>query len=143
MRAARVSRKRRVIVIVILGMALLLAGCGGASDSDQVRAKVRQFAVAAAAHNYRTICQDVLAPSLLADLKNGGIACVQAMRISFAHVTSPRLVIGNVAVSGSSATVLTISQATGEKTLLTSLHLVRTGSGWRISALGAPVLPGH
>ena len=140
MRASSVTLRRNGIAAI--AAALVLAGCGQ-SDSDQVRAKVRQFARAAAAHDYVTICRDVLAPSLLADLKNGGIACVQAMRISFSHVTSPRLVIGNVEVAGSSATVLTISQAKGEKTLLTSLKLVKTGGGWRISALGAPVLPGH
>jgi hypothetical protein len=137
MRAARVKLSSGLVV------ALLLAGCGGQSDSDQVKAKVQQFGRAAAGHDYLTLCRQVLAPSLLTDLKAGGIACVQAMRISFSHVTNPRLVIGNVAVAGSKATVLTISQAKGEKTLLTSLKLVKTPGGWRISALGAPVLPGH
>jgi hypothetical protein len=42
-------------------------------------------------------------------------------------------------VRGGNASVLTLSQATGQKTVLTSLRLVQTKNGWRISSLGAPV----
>jgi hypothetical protein len=118
--------------------ALGLAACG-ASAGDQVKAKVQQFARATESHNYLTICHDVLAPSLLADLVRGGIGCEQALQISLGTVKSPRLTIGPVKVNGNAASVLTISQAKGEKTLLTSLGLVNTARGWRISSLGAPV----
>jgi ketosteroid isomerase-like protein len=118
--------------------ALVVAGCG-TDERSQVIAKVKQFASAAAAHDYATICDDVLAPALLADMTRGGIRCTEAMQIAFSHVHSPRLTVGNVSVTGSTATALTVSQAAGQKTALTTLQLVRTSSGWRIASLGAPV----
>jgi hypothetical protein len=123
---------------VALVAATALAGCG-ASQATQVRDKVKQFARAVAARDYATICRDTLAPNLLADLAKGGIGCRQAMAIALGRVNSPHLVIGPVRVGGGTASVLTISQARGQKTVLTSLRLVRTSSGWRISALGSPV----
>jgi len=124
--------------VAAVTVAAALAGCG-TNTVQQVRAKVQQFAAATAAHDYRTICQDVLAPALLADMVRGGIGCEQAMRIALAGVHSPNLAIGNVTVSGDRASVLTISQARGQKSVLTSLRLVNTSSGWRISGLGSPV----
>jgi hypothetical protein len=121
-----------------LAIAAGLAGCGG-NESDLVKAKVREFARATAAHAYERICHDVLAPALLSDMAKGGIGCTQALSIGLRDVSSPRLAIGSVTISGNDATVLTISQARGQKTVLTSLKLVRTGGGWRISALGSPL----
>ena len=132
-------RARSIVILAAVLVALALQGCGGASDTDLVRAKVREFAHAAATRDYHRICADILAPALLTDLKGGGIGCVEAMTIAFAHVESPRLAVGNIAVNGSRATALTISQASGQKTVLSTLRLIRTGAGWRISALGSPV----
>jgi type IV pilus biogenesis protein CpaD/CtpE len=124
--------------LLVAALAAAIGGCG-ANDADAVRAKVRQFARAVGTHDYATICNQVLAPVLLADLAKGGIGCQQAMKIALAQVNQPHLVLGPVTVSGSTATALTISQAQGQKTLLTSLHLVQTQNGWRISSLGAPL----
>jgi hypothetical protein len=118
-------------------VALLLAGCGSNPQSE-VRAKVREFARAAAGHDYATICRDVLAPSLLADIARGGITCEQALQTALRRVQNPHLVIGPTRVSGRRASVLTISQASGQGTALSSLRLVDTSRGWRISALGSP-----
>ena len=139
--AVRRSRVRVSFLAVLAAVlvALAAAGCGGGSDTSQVKAKVREFAAAAASHDYLRICNDILAPRLLADLKAGGITCIRAMSIAFTHVHDPRLIVGNVAINGNTATALTISQATGQKTILTSLRLIRTGNGWRILSLGAPV----
>lgn len=124
--------------LIAAALAAVIGGCG-TSDSDLVRAKVRQFAHAVAVHDYTTICHQVLAPVLLADLAKGGIGCRQAMRIALGHVNEPHLVLGPVRVTGRTATALTISQAQGQKTLLTSLRLVQTQNGWRISSLGGPL----
>lgn len=121
-----------------LALGLSLSGCGE-DQRPLVRAKVREFATATRGHDYVSICHDVLAPSLLADLTRVGLSCEQAMAIALGHVSSPRLVIGSIVVRGDRATVLTLSQAAGEKTVLTSLQLVDTRRGWRISSLGSPV----
>lgn len=51
-----------VVVTLVLG----LAGCGSVSAVDQVRAKVRQFATATAQRDAQLLCDQVLAPALVA-----------------------------------------------------------------------------
>ena len=119
-------------------VALTIAGCGS-NESAIVKAKVTQFARAAADHNYATICNGVLAPQLLADIADGGIACEHALRIALGSVRDERLTVGAVTISGRHASVLTVAQALGEKSLLTKVDLIDTTNGWRISSLGNPV----
>jgi hypothetical protein len=118
-------------------LAVALAGCG--SGGDPVTSKVEQFVSAVRHHDYVTICDRVLAPSLLADLAQGGVGCEQAMQIALARVSRPRLVIGRIAVSGNTASALALATASGEAAVLTSIELVKTQNGWRVSALRAPV----
>jgi hypothetical protein len=118
--------------------ACALAGCG-TSERDQVQAKVQQFVTAASGRDYKTICEQVLAPSLLARLAAGGISCEQAMQIAFGSVQSPTLSIGRVTVSGQTASVITLTAARGQVASLDAIELVKTAQGWRVSALGSPV----
>jgi hypothetical protein len=117
--------------------AAALAGCG-ASAHDQVQSKVSQFLTAISAHDYRTLCTQVLSPSLLARLKNGGISCEQAMRISLSGVHDPILSVGRITVNGSTAQAITLSGARGQRGAFESINLIDTGHGWRISSLAAP-----
>ena|SRR5437763_79708 len=133
MRVARVS--------VLVAATCLIGGCG-TSERQQVQSKVEQFAKAAASKDYKTICQQVLAPVLLDRLAAGGIRCEQAMRIALASVKAPSLSIGRITVKGSQASVITLTAAAGQQASLDAIELVKTGAGWRISSLGAPVLPG-
>ena len=121
-------------------VALAAAGCG-TSEQDQVKSKVEEFATAVAGKDYKTLCTDVLAPALLADLRLGGISCEQAMGIALAHVKTPSLAIGSVTVSGDSASVLTLSGAKGQEAALSAIKLVKTSNGWRVSSLGSPIPP--
>jgi hypothetical protein len=132
MRAPRVL----VVAAAAVAVAAAVAGCG--DQSGAVRAKVREFAAAAREHDYATLCRDVLAPALVADMARVGLGCRQGLALALGDVTSPRLVIGNVIVRDGTATVLTLSQAAGQKTVLTSLRLVQTRNGWRIRSLGSP-----
>jgi hypothetical protein len=127
----------RICACACVCAAVVLSGCG-ASAQGQVQSKVNQFLGAIAAHNYRTLCSEVLAPSLLARLKGGGITCEQAMRISLEDVHDPILSIGRITVNGSRAQAITLSGAEGQKGAFESIQLVDTGSGWRISSLAAP-----
>jgi hypothetical protein len=117
-----------------------LAGCG-TSVHDQVQAKVQQFVTATAAKDAKTICDQVLAPTLLERLAAGGITCQQAMQIFFSSVQSPTLSIGRIDISGQKASAITLTSAHGQQGSLDAIELVNTSHGWRISSLGSPVVP--
>ncbi len=121
--------------LAALLISLALAGCG-ASETSQVRTKVRQFATAAHRHDYRTICAQVLAPALLADIASGGISCSRALALALGSVRGARLVIGTITVTGSRASVVTLTQAKGERATLATLELTKASMGWRITSLG-------
>ncbi len=131
--------RRRLSVLSLpltaLAISLVLAGCG-ASQTSQVRTKVMQFATAAHRHDYRTICAQVLAPALLADIASGGLSCPKALSLALGSVRGARLVIGTITVTGSRASVVTLTQATGERATLATLVLTRNSAGWRIASLG-------
>jgi len=124
--------------VALAAAALALAGCS--SRSDQVRAKVTQFVHAVAGHDYRTLCRQVLAPSLLAHLEIYGLSCRQAMSIALRGVQDARVAIGPVRVHGSHASVDTITTARGQEASLDAIELVDTRAGWRVDGLGTPVL---
>jgi hypothetical protein len=132
------SDRTRIAGAVSVACCVWLAGCGS-SPGDPVRSKVEQFVSAVRARDYATICRRVLAPSLLADLAQGGVGCEQALQTALSEVRRPRLVIGKVTVSGDTASALTLSSASGQASVLTSIRLVHTPAGWRVSALRSPV----
>jgi ketosteroid isomerase-like protein len=124
--------------------ACALAGCGQ-STSQQVQAKVQQFATAVKAHDASTLCDQVLAPALLARFTDIGLPCTKAMKTFFSSVHDPSLAVGRVAVQdgGREAEAITLSTAKGQVGALTAIELVKTSGGWRVSQLGSPLLPGQ
>jgi hypothetical protein len=132
---------RSGIAVVLAVAACALGGCG-MSTSDQVKAKVQQFATSVATRDARTMCGQVLAPVLLEHFATVGIPCVKAMQIFFGSVHDPTLAIGKVVVTGGTAEALTLSGAKGQLGALSAVELVNTSSGWRVSGLGSPLLPG-
>lgn len=119
-------------------VALALTGCG-ASASDQVRAEVAQLAQATANRAYRTICSQILAPSLVAHLTSNGVPCVDAMRLGLSGVRDPVVSVGRVVIRGSRAWAITLTGARGQKAELVAIGLSRTSNGWRITSLGSPL----
>jgi hypothetical protein len=120
----------------VLAVGLLVSACG-TSETAQVRTKVQQFATAANHHDYTTICTRVLGARLLADIAAGGVTCQKALALGLGSVKGARLTVGTITItSASRASVLTVSQATGEKTVLSTLELTKEASGWRIEGLG-------
>jgi hypothetical protein len=120
----------------IMTVALAMAGCG-TSARDQVKSKVEQFATAAAHRDYKTLCSQVLAPSLVAHLKGAGLGCEEAMGIALAQVQNPALSIGKITVRGSKASVIALTLATGQTASVSAIDLIKTSRGWRIASLGA------
>lgn len=135
---ATLRQMRLAASITLLVCAWGLAGCG-TSQSDQVRAKIDQFATAIAGKDYPTICNQVLAPSLLERLSAVGVTCPEAMRIALGGVQDPSVSIGRVRVSGQRASVITLSAAKGQQASLEVIDLIKTAQGWRLESLGSPL----
>ena len=129
-------------IIVGVGIAIAaLAGCGGTSTRDQVRAKVEQFGAAVAKKDYKTLCTQVLAPALVRRLTTAGLNCEQAMQVALSQVQNPTLSIAKVTIHGRTASAVTLTGAKGQTASLSAIELVQTNDGWRVASLGSPVAP--
>jgi hypothetical protein len=123
--------------LMLAAAGVTLAACG-TSPRDAVRAKVQQFAQTASHHDYKTMCTQVLAPSLAARAGSAGLSCEQAMAIALGSVRNPTISVGQVTVKGDAASAIVLSVAANQQASLDTLDLVRTHSGWRITALKGP-----
>lgn len=132
---------RRSLLVCAVALALIALGGCGASDQDQVRAKMSQFVSAAASKDYKVLCGQVLAPSLLTRLAAANVPCEQAMQIALSRVHSPVLSIARITVTGDTATAITLSGARGQEGSVDSIGLVKTPNGWRVASLRSPVTP--
>jgi hypothetical protein len=121
----------------LLGAAYALSGCG-ASASDQVQAKLEQFAHAVAARDTATLCSQVLAPDLVGHLNAAGLSCEQAMKTFVQSVSDPSLSVSKVHVKNDSASAVVLAQAKGQPSSLESVQLTNTKKGWRLSSLASP-----
>jgi hypothetical protein len=123
--------------LALLGVAYALTGCG-ASASDQVQAKLEQFAHAVAIRDTGTLCDQVLAPDLVGHLNAAGLSCQQAMKMFVQSVSDPSLSVSKVHVKGTSASAVVLARAKGQPSSLESVQLTNTKSGWRLSSLASP-----
>jgi hypothetical protein len=124
---------RASVAVVAAALAFGLAGCGS-SDSDQVHAKVDEFVHAVSAHDAKAVCNDVLAPSLVARFTQEGLTCERGIQIFLRSVHNPTLSVGRIAVNRDSASALVLTGAHCQKLTLAQLFLVKTSGGWRISS---------
>jgi hypothetical protein len=121
-------------------MAATLAGCGGASgpsDEQLVARAVSSFGRATAAKDYRTLCERILAPSLIEQVVQIGLPCEQALQKALGDVQDPRLTIGRITVTGDRATAEIRTSASGQAPSRDTLELQRVRGAWRIASLGA------
>jgi hypothetical protein len=117
-----------------------LVACGGTkSPAEQVRDVVTRFGQASAKKDYQTICDDLIAKSLSANVEQFGLPCELAFKKGLESVRQPKLVIRRVQVKGSQASVLVHSTATGQAPSDDVLRLRKEAAGWRITALAQPV----
>jgi hypothetical protein len=117
---------------------LVLAGCGdqGPTPEQQVRSTVTEFGRATAAKDYQTLCDRLLAPSLVEEVESVGLPCEVALRQGLGDVREPRLTIGRVEVRDDRASAEIRTSAAGEEPSKDTLELVNLDGTWKISSLG-------
>ena len=59
-----------------------------------MRATLTAFSQATAAKDYQALCDRILAPTLIADLKKIGLPCEIALQRASARCEQPRLIVG-------------------------------------------------
>ena len=128
----------------LAALALAIAGCGESepTDEEQVRTTLTAFSRATAAKDYQALCDKLLAPSLIADLKKIGLPCEIALQQGLGDVRQPRLIVGQVTVKGKTAVAEVRTTAEGEAPSKDTVELERTDTGWRIASLSTPSEPG-
>ncbi len=128
----------------IAALALALAGCGekDPTDEEQVRTTLTAFSRATAAKDYQALCDRLLAPSLISDLKKIGLPCEIALQQGLGDVRQPRLIVGRVTVRGKTAVAEVRTTAEGEAPSKDTVELEDTEDGWRITSLATPSEPG-
>ena len=119
----------------------MLAGCGdqGPTDEEQVRTTLSDFSKATAAKDYQRLCDKILAPSLIADLKKIGLPCEIALQQGLGDVKQPRLIVGAVKVKGKTATAEVKSSAEGQPPSSDTIELEHTDDGLADRLAGEPV----
>ena len=125
---------RRALALV--AVALVAAGCGGGqSDEEQVRETVTDLGRATEAKDWQALCDRILAPSLISEVKRVGLPCEVALQRALGEVENPRLTIGQITIDGRRATAEVRTSASGQKPSQDVVELQRVEDDWRISAL--------
>ena len=107
-----------------------------------MRATLTDFSRATAAKDYQALCDRLLAPSLIADLKKIGLPCEIALQQGLGDVRQPRLIVGQVTLRIKTAVAEVRTTAEGEEPSKDTVELQRTDKGWRIASLATPSEPG-
>jgi len=125
-------------------IALLLSGCGAASESQESKFKdtnqaqvakvVDDLASYGSRGNAEKICTDILAQQLLTEIKSAGGTCVDEIERAIKDASDYDLEVTKVTVNGTNATA-TVQQGEDTKNTAT-FSFVKEKGGWRASALG-------
>jgi hypothetical protein len=112
------------------------AGCGPApTDQSRVRAVLDKLAKATADRDYRRLCDDVLAQSLVKEVEATGVPCPDALRAGLGGVRRPRLTVRAVRVRGKRAYATVHTTATGQRASDDTVRLDKSDGEWRVTAL--------
>jgi hypothetical protein len=128
---------KRLAAATLAAAALVVAGCGGPTDEEQVRGVVDDLGKATAAKDYQALCDHILAPKLIEQVKQIGLPCEVALQRGLGDVKNPKLTIGKIAVKDDTATAEIRTVAEGQAPSRDTLQLVRVKDDWRISSLGS------
>ncbi|HEX3318159.1 MAG TPA: hypothetical protein VHR88_09075 [Solirubrobacteraceae bacterium] len=128
-----------------------LAACGGgggghkgptpAQDRAAVRGTLVKLERATAAHDYATMCNQVLARELIARVAGAGLPCQTALKLGLRGVRQPHLQVTTIKVSGNRALAQVYSAAKGQRAATDVVQLVRERGAWRVASLAGPQPP--
>jgi Putative lumazine-binding len=131
---------------LLLTLPLALGACGQSTKDSAGDFKGDQKAVAQTVEDLQTagrksetskICDDLLAPALVAKIKtasNG--ACPDVLKDALSDADSFELQVKKVTVNGNTATAVVESDG-GDKKRTDTLQLTKVGNAWKIATLGA------
>jgi hypothetical protein len=128
---------RRPALALLVAAALGATACGEDEPSDEVlvRRALSDLARATAAKDYQRLCDDILAPRLLDQIKSIGLPCEVALRQGLGEVRDPRLVVGRVRVSGGKATAEVRTSARDQEPSRDTVELTKQNGDWKVSSL--------
>jgi hypothetical protein len=133
----------RRLLVIPAAAALALSACGSTATSSSpvkftgaqkdVADVVEQLSTAGRRRDAKTICSEILAKQLLAELKTAGGDCETEMKNAIEDASDYDLQVRSVKVNGNNATAQVRQGDDGEVATFT---FVKEGGGWRASALG-------
>jgi ketosteroid isomerase-like protein len=118
---------------VALAAVAAIAGCGGTSPEDAVRATLQGYGKAFAAHDYQAICDRYLAPKLVDGVEQRGLPCEAAIRPAIHDAVKPVLAVRSIKVSGDAATAQVHSTAANQPPSDDTISLSRVNGTWYIA----------
>jgi hypothetical protein len=126
----------RALALALAFAFAFAAGCGGGkSDEEQVQETVTELARATEAKDWQALCDRILAPSLIDQVKRVGLPCEVALQQALGNVKQPRLTVGRITIDGRRAKAEVRTSAEGQKPSQDVVELQRVDENWRISAL--------
>jgi hypothetical protein len=135
------------LAALLCASALTLSACGSTAKDSASDFKGDQKAVAQTVEDLQSaskkgdeakICNDLLAPALLAKIKAAQKGhCEPAMQTALKDVDSYELTVKKVAISGTNATATVTDDVGKNDDRTTTLTLVKVGNAWKIAELGS------
>ena len=126
----------RTLLAAVLASAVLLAACGG-DDESEVRDTLNAFADATAKKDYQRLCDDLLSPELIEQVRRVNLPCEVALRTGFEDVEQPRIEVRSVKIDGDTATARVRSTAKNQEPSEDTVKLVKVDGDWRIASLAS------
>ena len=132
----------RRIAPAAAALALAISACGSApqesasrfkGDEARVAELVDNLAAAGRVGDARKICNEILAPQLVTEIKSAGGDCVTEMDRAIEDASDYDLQVRSVKVNGDTATAQVRQGDTGDTA---TFSFVKENGGWRASALG-------
>ena len=126
----------RSLLTVVLATAVLLGACGGDDEAD-VRQTLSAFAEATAKKDYQRLCDDLLSPDLIEQVRRVNLPCEVALRTGFEDVEQPRIEVRSVKIDGDTASAQVRSTAKNQEPSVDTVRLVKVDDEWRIASLAS------
>ena len=124
------------MLAALLAAAALVAGCGE-DDERTVRETLGEFAEATANKDYQRLCDDLLSPDLVEQVRRVNLPCEVALQTGFGDVENPRIEVRSVKIDGDTATAQVRSTASNQEPSTDTIQLEKVDGSWRIASLSS------